>query len=114
MALNDAALVLAANAVDTAITHMQLHSSNVGGTWSTGAVGSRVAVNGTVDGDGDITWSTVAFTGLSANQAVGGVSYWSASTGGTNYGGSATSGDATANSAGAYTLTTVTETSTAT
>ena len=113
MALNDAALVLAANAVDTAITHMQLHSSNVGGTWSSGAVGSRVAVNGTVDADGDITWTNVAFTGLTANQAVGGVSYWSASTGGTNYGGSAVTGDATANAAGAYTLTSVTETSTA-
>ena len=113
MALNDAALVLAANAVDTAITHMQLHSSNVGGTWATGAVGSRVAVNGTVDADGDITWTNVAFTGLTANQAVGGVSYWSASTGGTNYGGAAVTGDATANSAGEYTLTSVAENSTA-
>lgn len=109
MALNDAALVLAANAVDTAITHMQLHSTNVGGAWATNAVGSRVAVNGTVDADGDITWTTVAFTGLTANQAIGGVSYWTASTAGTNYGGSATAGDATANSAGEYTLTTVTE-----
>lgn len=112
--LNDAALVLAANAVDGAITHFQLHSSNVGGAWGSGAVGARVAVNGTVDADGDITWTNTAFTGLSANQAVGGVSYWTASSGGTNYGGSATTGDATANSAGEYTLTTVTETSTAT
>jgi hypothetical protein len=111
--LNDAALVLAANAVDTAITHMQLHSTNAGPAWSANAVGSRVAVNGTVDGDGDISWTNVAFTGLSANQAIGGVSYWSASSGGTNYGGSATTGDATANSAGEYTLTSVTETSTA-
>lgn len=110
---NDAAVVLAANAIDTAITHMQLHSTNVGGTWATGAVGARVAVNGTVDADGDTTWTNVAFTGLSANQAVGGVSYWSASTGGTNYGGSATTGDATANSAGEYTLTSVTENTTA-
>ena len=111
--LNDAAVVLAANAVDTAITHMQLHSTNVGGSWGTNAVGSRVAVNGTVDADGDITWTNVPFTGLTANQAIGGVSYWSASTAGTNYGGSATSGDATANSAGEYTLTSVTENTTA-
>ena len=114
MALNDAALVLAANAIDTAITHFQLHSSNVGGTWATGAVGARVAVNGSVDADGDITWTSTAFTGLTANQAVGGVSYWSASSGGTNYGGSAVTGDATANAAGAYTLTLVSENSTAT
>lgn len=111
--LNDAGVVLAANAVDTAITHMQLHSTNVGGSWGTNAVGSRVAVNGSVDADGDITWTNIAFTGLTANQAIGGVSYWSASTGGTNYGGSATSGDATANSAGEYTLTSVTENTTA-
>jgi len=112
--LNDAALVIAAGAVDTAITHMQLHSTNVGGSWGSGSVGSRVAVNGSVDADGDISWTNVAFTGLTANQAIGGVSYWSASSGGTNYGGSATSGDATANSAGEYTLTSVTENSTAT
>lgn len=111
--LNDAAVVIGSNAVDAAITHMQLHSTNVGGSWGSNALGSRVAVNGTVDGDGDITWTNVAFTGLGANQAIGGVSYWSASSGGTNYGGSATSGDATANSAGEYTLTSVTENTTA-
>jgi hypothetical protein len=111
MALNDAALVLAANAVDTAITHMQLHSS--GTNPAANAVGSRVAVNGSVDADGDITWNTVAFTGLTANQAVASVSYWSASSSGTAYGISTLTGDATANSAGEYTVTSVTETSSA-
>jgi hypothetical protein len=111
--LNDAAVVIGSNAIDAAITHFQLHSTNVGGSWGTNAVGSRVAVNGTVDADGDITWTTVNFTGLTANQAIGGVSYWSASTAGTNYGGAATSGDATANSAGEYTLTLVSENTTA-
>ena len=109
MALNDAALVLAANAVDTAITHFQLHSTNVGGSWGTNAVGARVAVNGTVDADGDISYTNIDFTGLGANQAIGGVSYWTASSGGTNYGGSAVTGDATANSAGEYRLTSVVE-----
>jgi hypothetical protein len=111
--LNDAATVVGSTAVKNVITHMQLHSTNVGGAWGTNAVGSRVAVSGSVDADGDITWTNVAFTGLSANQAIGGVSYWSASSGGTNYGGSATSGDATANSAGEYTLTLVSENTTA-
>lgn len=111
MAFNDAGLVVAANALDTAITHMQLHSS--GTNPAANAVGSRVAVNGTVDGDGDITWSNVAFTGLSASQAVASVSYWSASSGGTAYGISTLTGDATANSAGEYTVTSVVETSTA-
>lgn len=110
MALNDAALVLAANAVDGVISHFQLYSAatNAGGT--TNAVGSRVAVNGTVDADGDITWTNTAFTGLTANQAVHSVGYWTASSSGTFYGVSVLSGDATANSAGEFTVTTVTET----
>ncbi len=113
MALNDAALVVAANAVDGVIAFMQLHSSSPGAGYTANAVGSRVAVNGTVDADGDITWTNVAFTGLTASQAVSHVSYWSASTGGTNYGGAALSGDTAANAAGEYTVTSVTETSTA-
>jgi hypothetical protein len=113
--LNAAAMVLAGTAAKNAITHMQLHSTNVGGAWGSGALGSRVAVSGyaAVGGTGTITWTGVPFTGLGASAAVGGVSYWSASSGGTNYGGSATSGDATANAAGEYTLTTVTETASA-
>lgn len=115
MALNDAALVVAANAVDTAITHMQLHSGARGATGTTNVTSApRVAVNGSVDADGDITWTNVAFTGGASNGAVAEVSYWSASTGGTYYGGAAVTGDATFNSAGEYTLTSVTETSTAT
>jgi hypothetical protein len=69
-----------------------------------------------VDADGDITFTATAPDGhLSANQAVDGISYWSALTGGTNYGGSGGAnftGDATANSAGGYVVN-VTETSTA-
>jgi len=113
MALSDAALVTAANAVDVAITHMQLHSGARGAAGTTNTIGTRVAVNGTVDGDGDISWTNVFFTGLTANQTVAEVSYWTASTGGTYYGGATLTGDATANSAGEYTLTSVTETSTA-
>lgn len=108
--LNNTAMNTGGTAVKNAITHLQLHSSNVGGTWATGAVGSRVASTGTVAANGTITWTSIAFTGLTANQAIGGVSYWTASSGGTNYGGSAVTGDATANAAGEYTLTTVTET----
>lgn len=111
--LNDAATVLAANAVDTAITHMQLYSAATNAAGTTNAVGSRVAVNGAVDADGDITWTNVAFTGLTANQAVHSVGYWSASTSGTFYGSTVLSGDATANAAGEYTVTSVAENSTA-
>ena len=65
------------------------------------------------DGDGDISWLNVEFTGLTANQAVSHVSYWSALTGGTFYGSAALTGDISANAAGAYTVTSVVETSSA-
>lgn len=113
MTLNDAALTTGATAIKNEITHLQLHSTNVGGAWATGAIGTRVAVAGTVDADGDITWGPANFTGLAANAPVGGVSYWTAATGGSNRGGSATTGDATANAAGEFTVT-VTENGVAT
>lgn len=125
--LYDNALVIAMNAVDAVLTHVQLHSSAPSsGSPSTGAVGTRVAVGAalTVDADGDLVFTgPLAFTGLAANQAIAGVSYWSAAgtgnpaTGGTSYGYSAIpvggGNDATANAAGAYTLNTFTETTTA-
>lgn len=113
--LNDAALVLAANAVDTAITHMQLHSGAPGAAGTANVTTAlRVAVNGTVDADGDITWSNVAFTGVVANGAATHISLWSAATGGTCYGtGALSGGDATANAAGEFTVVSWTETSSA-
>lgn len=113
MALNDAALTTGATAIEAEITHMQAHSSNVGGAWDSAAVGSRVAVSGSVDADGDITWTGVAFTGLSAGQAVAAVSYWTAASGGSNRGGTALTGDTAANSSGEFTVSTLTETGSA-
>lgn len=113
MALSDAALTVGATAIKNAITHFQLHSSAPGTAGTTAAVGSRVASTGAVDSDGDITWSNIAFTGLTANQGVTHVSYWSASTAGTFHGSAALTGDTSANAAGEYTVTSVTETSTA-
>jgi hypothetical protein len=102
--LNDAALVLAANAVDAAITHLQAHSADPGADGVGFEIGSRTAVNGSVDADGDITWTSVAFTGLGASATFWGVSYWSAASAGTCYGTQARSGgDTTANAAGNYT-----------
>ena len=72
MALADSALVIGSNAIDTAITHMQLHSGARGASGTTNVTtAARVAVNGTVDGDGDISWSNVAFTGVAANGPAG-------------------------------------------
>ena len=112
MSLFDAGLVIAGNAVDVAITHMQAHSADPG-TGATAAIGSRVAVNGTVDADGDITWATVAFTGLGASVAVWGVTYWTASTGGSCLGkNQRISGDTNANAAGEYTFSSIAENNT--
>lgn len=113
--LNDAGTVLVANALDAAVTHMQAHSADPGSDGVGFEIGSRVAVNGTVDGDGDTTWTNVAFTGLGASATFWGVSYWSAGSGGTCYGTNArTTGDTTANSAGEYTATSIVENTTAT
>lgn len=111
--LNDAALITGANAIEAEITHMQLYSAATDAAGTANAVGTRVAVNGAVDADGDITWSNVAFTGLTANQAVHSVGYWTAVTGGAFRGSSGLSGDLAANAAGEYTVTSVAENSTA-
>jgi hypothetical protein len=113
MALNDAALVLAANAVDTAITHMSLHTTGAVTSSGNESTAARQAVNGTVDADGDITWTNVSFTGGAASGPVVRVGYWSAASAGTYYGGALLTGDATFNAAGEYVVTSVTETSTA-
>lgn len=106
--INDAALVVGATAIKNAITHIQAHSADPGSDGVGFEIGSRTAVGGTaaVDADGDITWTSLAFTGLGASAAFWGVSYWSASSAGTNYGTLArVGGDTTANSAGEYTWT---------
>jgi hypothetical protein len=113
MALNDAALTVGATAIKNAITHFQLYSAATNSAGTTNAVGSRVASTGSVDADGDITWTSIAFTGLSASQAVYSVGYWSASSSGTFYGERVLTGDAAANAAGEYTVTSITETGTA-
>jgi hypothetical protein len=119
MALFDTALVAAANAIDALITHGQLHSAAPGGSGTANVVSTaRVAINGSVDGDGDIT-ITASWTGLTPGQTVGGVSYRGSAgtgtppTGGTCYGAGVPTGDLAANAAGEYTATIV-ETSSAT
>lgn len=113
MALNDAGLVIAANAVDVAITHMSLHTTGAVTSSTNESAAARVAVNGSVDADGDITWTTIAFTGGAASGPVVRVGYWTALTAGTYLGGSLLTGDQTFNAAGEYTVNSVTETGTA-
>lgn len=110
MALFDNILVIGANAMDAAITHVQAHSADPGPDGVGFEIGGRVAVNGSVDADADITWTNIDFTGLGAGATFWGISYWSASSAGTCYGTRPRdTGDTTANSAGEYRLTSVAE-----
>jgi hypothetical protein len=111
MALSDAAMIVAANALRTAITHAQLHSAAPGGSGTSNVTSAaRQAVTwaaATADGDFALS-SAVNFTGVAASGAVQYVSLWSASTSGTFYGSYALTGDQTANAAGEYTVTALT------
>lgn len=109
MALNDAALNVAAGAIRTAITHLSLHSSTPNSSGSNETTAARVAAGwGSVSGSGDFSTTNKAFTGVAANGAVTHIGFWSASTAGTFYGYVPATGDQTANSAGEYTVATVT------
>jgi hypothetical protein len=111
MALSDAAMVVAANALRGAITHAQLHSGAPGAAGTSNVCsGSRQAVTwaaATSDGDFALS-SALNFTGIAGSGAVQYVSFWSASTAGTFYGSYALSGDSAANAAGEYTVTAIT------
>lgn len=108
MALNNPAMVVAANALRGAMTHMQLHSADPGASGTSNVTSAaRQAVTwsaATADGDFGLS-STIAFTGVAASGAATYVSLWSASTAGTWYGNFQLSGDQTANAAGEYNVT---------
>ena len=109
MALNNAALVVAANALQGVLGAMQLHCGDPG------VAGTS---NVTTAARQPVTWSPPAssgnfglaspvnFTGVAANGATTFVSLWSqVAAGGTWYGNFALTGDQTANAAGQYTVT---------
>lgn len=106
MPLNPSGLIVAGNALDAVILYAQAHSAAPTMPAGTGnTIGSRVAVNGTVDANGNIGYTGVAFTGLGASVAFWGVTWWTASTGGTCHGSTQRStGDTNANAAGEYTF----------
>jgi hypothetical protein len=107
MALTDAGMTLAANALRGGMVAAQFHSANPGSTGVGSEVGTRQAVSwNAASGQGNFDLATaVNLTGLTANQAVTYVSFWSQTgTGGTCYGVYALTGDQAANSSGAYTL----------
>lgn len=113
MALNDAALIVGANAIKAAITHVSLHTIGAVTDSLNESAAARRPVTWTTDADGDITAGPIAFTGGTASGAVVRVGYWSALTAGTYYGGSLLTGDQAFNAAGEYTVNSIAENNTA-
>lgn len=111
MPLNNTAMVVAANALRSAVTHMQLHSGDPGAAGTSNVTtADREAVTWSAaanDGDFDLD-SAVNFTGVAASGAATYVSLWSSFTGGTHYGNFQLTGDQAANAAGEYTVTALT------
>jgi hypothetical protein len=108
MALTDAAMVVAANALRSAITHAQLHSGDPGGSGTSNTTtADREAISwssATSDGDFGLA-SALNFTGVESSGDVTHITLWTASTDGTHMGTFALSGDPAANAAGEYTVT---------
>lgn len=111
MALNDAALDVAGEAIAAAIVGVSFHTADPGIAGTTAVIsGGRAAVdlNST---DGDISLGTpVTKTGLTALATVAFLGFWSTSTtGGTFYGSAPrTTGDAAVNADGEYTVESIT------
>jgi hypothetical protein len=113
MALNTAALNAEASALASTYPYLSLHSADPGSTGTNETSAARVAAGWGAASGGAITASNKSFTGGAASGACTYVGLWSAATGGTFGGGFALSGDATFNAAGAYTVTSLTVTGTA-
>lgn len=114
MALNDAALIVGANAIKAAITHISLHTAGAVTLSTSESTAARKPVTWATDADGDITTGPHAFTGGTASGPVVRVGYWSALTAGTYYGGALLTGDQAFNAAGEYTVNLISENNTAT
>jgi hypothetical protein len=113
MGFNNALLDLGGTAMANAATHISLATANPEPSGSNQATSARLAAGWpAVSGGGDFTLSNKAFTGGAANGPVTHVCFWSALTGGTYYGSQALTGDTTFNSAGEYTITSLTVTGT--
>lgn len=104
----DSAMVVAANALRSAITHAQIHSGDPGSAGTSNNHGvARVAISwsaATADGDFGLA-SALNFTGLTAGATCTWVSVWTASSAGTCHGKFQLTGDTVANSSGEFSVT---------
>lgn len=110
MALSNAALNIAADAIAAAATHARLHTGDPGGSGTSNVASSAVEVVtwGSASGSGDVSISgPVQFTGGTPSGPATHITIWDGDpgSGGTFLGSQALTGDQTFNSAGEYTLT---------
>ena len=107
----DTALNVGANAIAAAYPYLSLHTAGAVTSSADDSTAARVAASWTSAANGDISSSNKAFTGGAASGPCIRVGYWSLATGGVYGGGSLLSGDQAFNSAGEYTVTSVSENS---
>jgi hypothetical protein len=114
VALNDTILNIGNAAMQTAITHAQIHTAQPNTSGSNEAASARQAITWVTAANGDMVATVdLNFTGGAASGAATHLGFWSASTTGTFYGWQALTGDQTFNAAGEYTVTGITITGTA-
>jgi hypothetical protein len=114
MALNDTILNIGNAAMQTAITHAQIHTAEPNASGSNEATSARQAITWETAANGDMVILTdLNFTGGASGGAATHIGFWSALTTGTFYGWQVLTGDQTFNAAGEYTVTGVTITGTA-
>jgi hypothetical protein len=114
VALNDTILNIGNAAMQTAITHAQIHTAQPNSSGSNEASSGRQAITWVTAANGDLVATVdLAFTGGAGSGAAPYLGFWSASTVGTFYGWLPLTGDQTFNAAGEYTVTGITITGTA-
>lgn len=115
MALNDTILNIGNAAMQTAITHAQIHTAQPNASGSNESSATRQAITWVTAANGDLVATVdLSFTGGASSGAATHLGFWSASSTGTFYGWQVLTGDQTFNAAGEYTVTGITITGTAT
>lgn len=106
MPLNDTILNIGAAAMQTAMSHLQIHTAEPNASGSNEATSARQVITWVTAANGDmIATVDLAFTGGAASGPATHVGFWSALTVGTFYGWYALTGDQSFNAAGEYTVT---------
>jgi hypothetical protein len=108
MPLNNPAMIIAANALRSAIIAAQIHSGDPGAAGTSNNLGvarqSITWTSATADGDFGLS-SSLNFTGLTPGATCSWISVWSATSAGTWYGNFQLTGDTVANASGEFSVT---------